>query len=146
MLFATDREWLPVYKMDWTTHRRLHFHLDKHYPAGASHHQKIVVIDDRVAFVGGLDFALGRWDTSGHLADDPRRLGELRGEWIAPLIVMLVYIALTLFSDRVVAAITSPETFRFASLLILALIIGAGTWWLSRWLLRRQRRGSGHKP
>ena len=30
------------------------------HPAGASHHQKIVVVDDRVAFVGGLDFALGR--------------------------------------------------------------------------------------
>ena len=73
MIFAPDREWLPAYKMDWTTHRRLHFHLDNRYPAGASHHQKIVVIDDRTAFVGGLDFALGRWDTSGHRPDDPRR-------------------------------------------------------------------------
>ena len=73
MIFAPDREWLPAYKMDWTTHRRLHFRLDDRYPVGASHHQKIVVIDDRVAFVGGLDFALGRWDTSGHRPDDPRR-------------------------------------------------------------------------
>ncbi|MGB7932628.1 MAG: hypothetical protein WCH04_10475 [Gammaproteobacteria bacterium] len=73
MIFAPDRQWLSSYKMDWTTHRRLHFHLDNHNPAGASHQQKIVVIDDRVAFVGGLDFALGRWDTSGHLPDDPRR-------------------------------------------------------------------------
>ena len=73
MIFAADREWLPSYKLDWTTHERLHFRLDDHYPPGASHHQKIVVIDDRVAFVGGLDFALGRWDTPEHRADDPRR-------------------------------------------------------------------------
>jgi phospholipase D1/2 len=43
------------------------------HPIGASHHQKIVVVDDRVAFVGGLDFALGRWDSSRHQPDDPRR-------------------------------------------------------------------------
>jgi phospholipase D1/2 len=73
MIFAPDRDWLPTYKMEWTTHRRLHFRLDDHYPVGASHHQKIVVIDDRVAFVGGLDFALGRWDTSEHRPLDPRR-------------------------------------------------------------------------
>ena len=73
MVFATDREWLPSYQMDWTTHRRLHFRLDSRHPVGASHHQKIVVVDDRVAFVGGLDFALGRWDSSEHRPDDPRR-------------------------------------------------------------------------
>ncbi|MGD8630400.1 MAG: phospholipase D-like domain-containing protein, partial [Gammaproteobacteria bacterium] len=73
MIFAADREWLPSYKLDWTTHEHLHFRLDDHYPPGASHHQKVVVIDDRVAFVGGLDFALGRWDTPEHKADDPRR-------------------------------------------------------------------------
>jgi len=73
MIYAPDREWLPLYKMDWTTHDRLHFRLDSHHPAGASHHQKIVVVDDRVAFAGGLDFALGRWDTSEHRPGDPRR-------------------------------------------------------------------------
>jgi len=73
MVFAPDREWLPSYQMDWTTHRRLHFRLDSRHPVGASHHQKIVVVDDRVAFVGGLDFALGRWDSSEHRPDDPRR-------------------------------------------------------------------------
>jgi phosphatidylserine/phosphatidylglycerophosphate/cardiolipin synthase-like enzyme len=31
--------------------------------SGASHHPKIVVIDDAIAFVGGLDLARGRWDT-----------------------------------------------------------------------------------
>ena len=73
VIYAGDREWLPRYKMDWTTHRRMHYRLDDHHPVGASHHQKIVVADDRVAFVGGLDFALGRWDTPEHRPDDPRR-------------------------------------------------------------------------
>jgi phospholipase D1/2 len=73
MIYAPDREWLPLYKMDWTTHRRLHFRMDSRHPVGASHHQKIAVVDDRVAFVGGLDFALGRWDTCEHRPHDPRR-------------------------------------------------------------------------
>jgi phosphatidylserine/phosphatidylglycerophosphate/cardiolipin synthase-like enzyme/uncharacterized membrane protein YdjX (TVP38/TMEM64 family) len=73
MIYAPDRELLPVYKMDWTTHPRLQFRLDSQHPVGASHHQKIVVVDDRVAFVGGLDFALGRWDTCEHRPDDTRR-------------------------------------------------------------------------
>jgi len=73
MLFAPDRELLPLYKMEWTTHRRLNFRLDSHHPLGASHHQKIAVIDDAVAFCGGLDFTLGRWDTPEHRPGDVRR-------------------------------------------------------------------------
>ena len=73
MLFASDREWLPLYKQRWNGHRRLHFHLDDHHPPGASHHQKVVVVDDQVAFVGGLDLTLGRWDTTEHAACDERR-------------------------------------------------------------------------
>ena len=34
---------------------------------------KLVVIDDAVAFVGGIDLGAGRWDTPEHIADDPRR-------------------------------------------------------------------------
>ncbi|HJT50576.1 MAG TPA: VTT domain-containing protein [Nitrosospira sp.] len=73
MLFASDREWLPLYKQRWNGHRRLHFHLDDQHPTGASHHQKIVVVDDQIAFVGGLDLTLGRWDTPEHGACDERR-------------------------------------------------------------------------
>ena len=28
MLYAMEREWLPIYKLDWRTHRRLRFRLD----------------------------------------------------------------------------------------------------------------------
>jgi len=74
MVFALEREWLPAAKMRWQTHRRLSFHLDGNHPPGASHHQKVVVIDHQVAFVGGLDLTIRRWDTHHHLADEPRRL------------------------------------------------------------------------
>lgn len=73
VLYAPDREFLPLYKLEWTTRRRLCFRLDSHYPLGASHHQKIAVIDDAVAFCGGLDFTLGRWDTPEHRPGDVRR-------------------------------------------------------------------------
>jgi phospholipase D1/2 len=74
MLYALEREWLPIYKLDWRTHRRLSFRLDDHHPPGASHHQKLVVVDDAVAFVSGLDLTRARWDTSEHAPDDPRRV------------------------------------------------------------------------
>lgn len=66
MLYAMEREWLPAYHLGWRTHRRLHFLMDGRHPVGASHHQKIVVIDDALAFVGGLDLTSARWDTPAH--------------------------------------------------------------------------------
>lgn len=73
LLFALSREMMPIYKLDWNTHRRMKFCLDDQYPLGSSHHQKIVVIDDALAFSGGLDLTRGRWDTSEHRADNPHR-------------------------------------------------------------------------
>jgi hypothetical protein len=49
MLYAFEREWLPVYKLDWRTHRRFSFRLDASHPVYASHHQKVIVIDDATA-------------------------------------------------------------------------------------------------
>jgi len=31
-----------------------------------SHHEKCVVIDQRLAFLGGIDLCYGRWDTRAH--------------------------------------------------------------------------------
>jgi phospholipase D1/2 len=31
-----------------------------------SHHEKTVVIDQRIAFIGGIDLCWGRWDTDQH--------------------------------------------------------------------------------
>lgn len=73
MIYALERDWPPVYRAAWRAHRGIRFRLDGAHPRGASHHQKLVVIDDRLAFAGGLDLTRARWDTSAHAADDPRR-------------------------------------------------------------------------
>lgn len=73
LIYAVNREFAGLVKMDWLTHRRLRFCLDDSHPLGASHHQKIVVIDEALAFVGGLDVTSQRWDSRGHRPDDPRR-------------------------------------------------------------------------
>jgi phosphatidylserine/phosphatidylglycerophosphate/cardiolipin synthase-like enzyme len=52
----------------WQEHPRIHLRLDTRHPINASHHQKIVVIDDAVAFTGGIDLTIRRWDTSSHQA------------------------------------------------------------------------------
>jgi phosphatidylserine/phosphatidylglycerophosphate/cardiolipin synthase-like enzyme/uncharacterized membrane protein YdjX (TVP38/TMEM64 family) len=73
LLYAMEREWLPAYRLGWRTHRRLHFLMDGRHPVGASHHQKVIVIDDALAFVGGLDLTSARWDTPAHSAVQPLR-------------------------------------------------------------------------
>ena len=52
---------------------RVKFVLDGKLPVGACHHQKMLVVDDQVAFCGGGDIGPDRWDTTEHLDDDPRR-------------------------------------------------------------------------
>ena len=74
MIFALEREPTPFFDRAWRKSSRIHFQLDGNHPIGASHHAKIVVIDDAVAFVGGLDLAKGRWDTPEHRPEDPRRV------------------------------------------------------------------------
>ncbi len=73
MLYALEREWLPNIKLGWRTHRRMAFQMDGRHPVGASHHQKIIVVDDVLAFVGGLDLTRSRWDTPQHQWHDRRR-------------------------------------------------------------------------
>ncbi len=68
----------------WALHDRIGFKLDAAHPVGCSHHQKIVVIDDALAFCGGIDATADRWDTPDHIGHDPRRQrpsGRLYGPW-----------------------------------------------------------------
>jgi phosphatidylserine/phosphatidylglycerophosphate/cardiolipin synthase-like enzyme len=68
----------------WQRTKAIDFRFDSAHPPGCSHHQKIVVIDDRFAVCGGIDISKGRWDTSKHEDDDPdRRLpgGGLYDPW-----------------------------------------------------------------
>jgi phosphatidylserine/phosphatidylglycerophosphate/cardiolipin synthase-like enzyme len=59
---------------EWWQHPRIHFKLDDHHPLGASHHQKIVCVDGKVAFMGGMDLTQGRWDDNRHLPNQPGRV------------------------------------------------------------------------
>ena len=73
MVFGMDREFPPIYGFGWKPRRRVHLRYDNTHPIGGSQHQKIVVIDDALAFCGGLDLADRHWDTCEHRANDPRR-------------------------------------------------------------------------
>lgn len=74
LVFALERELLPAIRLGWRTHRRVTFCLDGEHPLGACHHQKLVVVDDAVAFLGGLDLTTSRWDTPAHLDTDALRV------------------------------------------------------------------------
>ena len=72
-VYAGEREWFQEQRLRHFTHERLHVHFDGAHPVGGSQHQKIVVVDDRIAFSGGIDLSRWRWDTAAHAPDDPRR-------------------------------------------------------------------------
>jgi len=69
LLPAFDGIWFglaPVALLNQMTSKRMHLAVDGAIPTGAVHHQKIAVIDDAVAFCGGIDLTLERWDTRAH--------------------------------------------------------------------------------
>ncbi len=76
LLLGMAREWFPEFKIGDKAHPRLRLRKDDHCPLGSSHHQKIVVIDDALAFVGGIDLSKDRWDRPGHHPDDPLRVNH----------------------------------------------------------------------
>ncbi len=67
MAQSLSRGLLPAALLNRRVPDRLTFTVDHHHPLGAAHHQKIVVIDDCLAFAGGIDVTADRWDTSEHL-------------------------------------------------------------------------------
>jgi phospholipase D1/2 len=73
VLYANERELFPRLTLGWNTPERVRFALDDAVPFGSSQHQKLVVIDDAVAFSGGLDLTIRRWDTPAHDLDNPHR-------------------------------------------------------------------------
>lgn len=84
LLYALDREPLPTITLGWMTPDRVHLHLDDRLPMVASHHEKLVVIDDSLAFCGGMDITIRRWDTPEHRPEDPRRV-DPAGERYPPV-------------------------------------------------------------
>lgn len=64
---------LPALQIKLMSPDQIHLAFDGRHPLGACHHQKIVVIDDSLAFCGGIDMTDGRWDDRRHLDDNPLR-------------------------------------------------------------------------
>jgi phosphatidylserine/phosphatidylglycerophosphate/cardiolipin synthase-like enzyme len=70
--------------INWARTPQVKFKLDAAHPVGASHHQKIVVIDDKLAFCGGIDMTATRWDTREHRDGDERRKRPTTGRSYKP--------------------------------------------------------------
>jgi phospholipase D1/2 len=73
VFYAVNRELFPRWIFGWRKSRRVCIELDSHLPLGASHHEKVIVVDDKVAYCGGIDLTLRRWDTREHRPVEPRR-------------------------------------------------------------------------
>jgi phosphatidylserine/phosphatidylglycerophosphate/cardiolipin synthase-like enzyme/uncharacterized membrane protein YdjX (TVP38/TMEM64 family) len=83
VLYSTEREVFPALSLGWKSPAGVQLCLDDALPLGSAHHQKIVVVDECVAFSGGLDITHKRWDTSTHDIDNPKRV-DLSGKPYRP--------------------------------------------------------------
>jgi phosphatidylserine/phosphatidylglycerophosphate/cardiolipin synthase-like enzyme len=71
---SVTQDFFPQRARSWFRDSSIQFHLDDKVPIGACHHQKVVVVDDRLAFCGSGDICVDRWDTQRHLEHDQRRI------------------------------------------------------------------------
>lgn len=71
---AAQREGLSKVRWYSQSPPNVKYCLDGIIPLGACHHQKIVVVDDEIAFCGGMDIALNRWDHRHHYPKNPKRV------------------------------------------------------------------------
>jgi phosphatidylserine/phosphatidylglycerophosphate/cardiolipin synthase-like enzyme/uncharacterized membrane protein YdjX (TVP38/TMEM64 family) len=74
LFFAQERESFSEFRWRRNSPENIHFCLDSAIPNGGCHHQKVVVVDDEVAYCGGMDVALGRWDFRDHHTWNPNRV------------------------------------------------------------------------
>lgn len=72
-LYTLERDPWSRWRLGWRTHRHVKFGFDDRHPVGGSHHQKLVVVDDELAFCGGIDLTSHRWDTCAHRVAEPAR-------------------------------------------------------------------------
>ncbi|HEX2148474.1 MAG TPA: phospholipase, partial [Pseudorhizobium sp.] len=83
LIGSVTRGETPLYMLRWMFNRRIHLKFDGAHPPMAAHHMKLLVIDDKVAFCGGIDMTICRWDTREHKEEDPARRSP-RGRPEAP--------------------------------------------------------------
>jgi len=73
LVYAMEREWFQKWLFDWKTSERVHFEFDSKHAIGGCHHDKMAIVDGWLAFAGGIDFALHRWDDRAHACQNPLR-------------------------------------------------------------------------
>jgi phosphatidylserine/phosphatidylglycerophosphate/cardiolipin synthase-like enzyme len=84
LINSVTRGETPFYILSWMFSKRVQLKLDGAHPSLSAHHMKLLVIDDHVAFCGGIDMTVGRWDTRDHVEKDKRRrspTGFAQGPW-----------------------------------------------------------------
>ncbi len=72
-LYTLERDPLTRWRLGWRMPRQIRFGFDDRHPVAGCHHQKVIVVDDRLAFCGGIDLTGHRWDTSAHRLEEPAR-------------------------------------------------------------------------
>ncbi|HEY5927595.1 MAG TPA: phospholipase D-like domain-containing protein [Kofleriaceae bacterium] len=72
-VFAFEREPMQKLKLKLKGHNRIHWKMDNMHPAGASHHQKMFIVDRGIAMLGGMDVCRARWDDREHVGCQPIR-------------------------------------------------------------------------
>ena len=90
VLYAVHRELFPRWIFGPRKLKRVEILLDSHLPVGASHHEKLVVIDDAVAYCGGVDLTVRRWDIAAHHPAEPRRKDPARKPYVPQHDVQIV--------------------------------------------------------
>ena len=73
LAISMTQDFFPHRANGWFKNSGVRFRLDDTTPFGACHHQKVVVIDDRLAICGSGDICGDRWDTPAHADEDARR-------------------------------------------------------------------------
>ncbi|MCI0548838.1 MAG: phospholipase D-like domain-containing protein [Candidatus Rokubacteria bacterium] len=80
LVFALEREWMQRVIFRLMAAPGIHFRFDDSTVPGGAHHQKFVVVDGSLAFVGGIDLCEARWDDRRHLAANPLRRSRGRAD------------------------------------------------------------------
>ena len=72
-LYTLERDPFLRWRLGWRMPRHVRFGFDDRHPYAACHHQKVVVVDDAIAFCGSIDLTTHRYDTCRHCCEEPLR-------------------------------------------------------------------------
>jgi phosphatidylserine/phosphatidylglycerophosphate/cardiolipin synthase-like enzyme len=83
LVHTLERDPYTRWRLGWRMPPNVRFAFDDRHAVGGCHHQKVIVIDDQLAFCGSIDLTGHRWDTSAHRVDEPARV-SLKCDAYAP--------------------------------------------------------------